>query len=56
MTAADHASDSPLVQPPPSGRSTAKTYLVGGGIASMAAVFMIRDGDIDGRDITILEE
>jgi oleate hydratase len=32
-------------------------YLVGGGIASMAAaVFMIRDGDMKGCDITILEE
>jgi oleate hydratase len=33
------------------------TYLVGGGIASLAAaVFLIRDGDIPGRRITILEE
>ena len=32
-------------------------YLVGGGIASLAAAaFFIRDGDIPGRDITILEE
>jgi glycine/D-amino acid oxidase-like deaminating enzyme len=32
-------------------------YLVGGGIASMAAaVFLIRDGDVIGRNITILEE
>ncbi|WP_213982152.1 oleate hydratase [Sphingomonas sp. dw_22] len=32
-------------------------YLVGGGIASLAAAaFLIRDGDIAGRDITILEE
>ena len=35
----------------------AQTYLVGGGIASLAAaVFLIRDGDVIGRDITILEE
>src|ERR1700677_1904934 len=35
----------------------AKTYLVGGGIASMsAAAFLIRDGDAIGRSITILEE
>jgi oleate hydratase len=35
----------------------AKTYLVGGGIASMsAAAFLIRDGDVIGRNITILEE
>lgn len=32
-------------------------YLVGGGIASLAAAaFLIRDGDISGRNITILEE
>ncbi|WP_293881793.1 oleate hydratase [Sphingomonas sp.] len=34
-----------------------KAYLVGGGIASMAAAaFLIRDGDVRGCDITILEE
>jgi len=33
------------------------TYLVGGGIASLAAaVFLIRDGDIPGHAITIIEE
>ena len=33
------------------------TYLVGGGIASLAAaVFLIRDGDMPGETITILEE
>ncbi len=33
------------------------TYLVGGGIASLAAaVFLIRDGDVQGHTITILEE
>ena len=38
-------------------RSSTKIYLVGGGIASMAAaVFMIRDGDILGQNITIFEE
>ena len=32
-------------------------YLVGGGIASLAAaVFLIRDGDVQGHTITILEE
>jgi oleate hydratase len=37
-------------------REGAKTYLVGGGIASMAAAaFMIRDGDMLGSDITVLE-
>jgi oleate hydratase len=35
----------------------ASIYLVGGGIASLAAaVFLIRDGDIQGHMITILEE
>jgi oleate hydratase len=35
----------------------AQTYLVGGGIASLAAaVFMIRDAGVDGSAITILEE
>ncbi len=35
----------------------AQTYLVGGGIASLAAaVFLIRDGVVIGRDITMLEE
>jgi oleate hydratase len=39
------------------GPDDAKVYLVGGGIASMAAAaFMIRDGDVRGRNITILEE
>lgn len=35
----------------------AKFYLIGGGIASLAAAaFLIRDGDIPGQNITILEE
>ncbi len=34
-----------------------QVYLVGGGIASLAAAaFMIRDGDVFGQNITILEE
>jgi oleate hydratase len=34
-----------------------QTYLVGAGVASLAAaVFLIRDGDVIGRDITIFEE
>ena len=34
-----------------------QVYLVGGGIASMAAAaFMIRDGDVFGQNITILEQ
>ena len=37
--------------------SSRQVYLVGGGVASLsAAVFLIRDGDIPGRRITILEE
>ncbi|WP_076070791.1 oleate hydratase [Sphingomonas montana] len=49
---ADHAA---FTRPAP--RAGAKAWLVGGGIASMAAAaFMIRDGDILGADITILEE
>jgi oleate hydratase len=37
--------------------NTSKAYLVGGGIASMAAAaFLIRDGDFLGHNITILEE
>src|SRR5271154_7117199 len=37
--------------------TNAKVYLVGGGIASLAAAaFLIRDGNILGHDITILEE
>jgi myosin-crossreactive antigen len=35
----------------------AEIYLVGGGIASLAtAAFLIRDGDIPGHKITIIEE
>jgi len=41
----------------PGPRSEAKVYLVGGGIASMAAAaFMIRDGDVIGHNITIIDE
>eukprot|EP01037_Dinobryon_pediforme_P029152 gene29152-32697_t len=39
------------------GASPRKAWLVGGGIASMAAAaMMIRDGDMLGRDITIIEQ
>jgi oleate hydratase len=49
--------DSPVPPSNGSDRSAAKVYLVGGGIASLAAAaFMIRDGDVLGQDITILEE
>ena len=54
MTSATRAPDPSINRPD---RSTAKVILVGGGIASMAAAaFMIRDGDIPGHNITILEE
>jgi len=57
MTSVDHSSDSAVRGRKNSDRSTAKVYLVGGGIASLAAAaFMIRDGDIPGHNITILEE
>ncbi|MCW2889927.1 MAG: oleate hydratase [Streptosporangiaceae bacterium] len=37
--------------------TTAKAYIVGGGIASLAAaVFLVRDGGLKGADIRILEE
>jgi hypothetical protein len=38
-------------------RSTTKVYLVGGGIASLAAAaFMVRDSDVLGHNITIFAE
>ena len=38
-------------------RSATKAYLVGGGIASLAAAaFLIRDGHVAGHNITIFEE
>ena len=38
-------------------RGETKIYLIGGGIASLAAAaFLIRDADILGHNITILEE
>jgi len=52
MDRAEHIPDSPN----PVDRNAARFTLVGSGIASMAAaVFLIRDGDILGRNITILE-
>ncbi|TAD87199.1 MAG: oleate hydratase [Alphaproteobacteria bacterium] len=42
---------------PTTGREATKYWLVGGGIASLsAAAFLIRDGDVPGHAITILEE
>jgi oleate hydratase len=38
-------------------KNGAHVYLVGGGIASLAAAaFLIRDGDVPGQNITILEQ
>ncbi len=39
------------------GQNNTKVYLIGGGIASLAAAaFLIRDGEIPGRNIVILEQ
>ena len=47
MADADSTSNPSVVRSNGADQSTAKVYLVGGGIASLAAaVFMIRDGDI----------
>src|ERR1700730_5206395 len=57
MAPADRASDCSIVRCNGADRGTAKVYLIGGGIASLAAAaFMIRDGDVPGHNITILEE
>jgi oleate hydratase len=57
MTRANGAFDASVAGRMGAGRSAPKVYLVGGGIASLAAAaFMIRDGDLAGRNITILEE
>ena len=51
------ANAGPVAQRMQSGEEAPKAYLVGGGIASIAAAaFLIRDGDVLGRDITIIEE
>jgi oleate hydratase len=42
---------------PTTGQEDTKFYLIGGGIASLAAAaFLIRDGEIPGRNIVILEQ
>ena len=57
MAIADRTAETAVARRNGSDRSPRKVYLVGGGIASLAAaVFMIRDGDIPGHNITILEE
>jgi oleate hydratase len=57
MIPADRTNDTSVAGPKGADRHKTKVYLVGGGIASMAAAaFMIRDGDIPGHNITIFEE
>ncbi len=57
MVSTQTAFDTPAPQGPGGARRPTKAYLVGGGIASMAAAaFMIRDGDMLGQNITIFEE
>jgi oleate hydratase len=57
MTNADRISDPSVASPKGNDRSATKVYLVGGGIASLAAAaFMIRDGDVPGHNITIFEQ
>jgi oleate hydratase len=57
MAPADRASDFSVVGRRYTDHSPAKVYLVGGGIASLAAAaFMIRDGNIHGHNITIFDE
>ncbi len=48
--------DPDMISPSHSDRGQRRAYLVGGGIASLAAAaFMIRDGDFRGSEITVLE-
>ena len=57
MTCIPDAADRSLPSDAQPDHDAAKFYLVGGGVASMAAaVFLICDGDVVGRDITIIEE
>ena len=57
MIQSDRAADSPLAPDKRADRSTPRVYLVGGGIGSLAAAaFMIRDGNLPGGNISILEE
>src|SRR6202453_3145884 len=54
---AQHATESVSPMPRKNADSDPSVYLVGGGIASLAAAaFFIRDGDILGHNITIIEE
>src|SRR5277367_2979773 len=54
---AQHATESVSPMPRKHADSDPSVYLVGGGIASLAAAaFFIRDGDILGHNITIIEE
>jgi oleate hydratase len=54
---ADRASEPSVVGRKSADRSTSKVYLVGSGIASLAAAaFMLRDCDVPGNNITVFEE
>ena len=56
MNTAHRAAASSKERPSTTDRTAPQVYLVGGGIASLAAAaFMIRDGDVFGHNITILE-
>ena len=56
MGRAEHTFDPSLARRGNADRSTAKAYLVGGGIGSLAAAaFMIRDGGVPGGNILIIE-
>jgi oleate hydratase len=51
------SNDPTAVNTPASPARDGKVYLVGGGIAALAAAaFLIRDGDVTGCDMTVLEE
>lgn len=57
MPLTDDIQDRPTLAGQDPDRTAGKVFLVGGGIASLAAAaFMIRDGDILGHNITIFEE
>ena len=56
MAPAEHASTPSVPRAAGTDRTTARAYMVGGGIGSLAAAaFMIRDGGVPGASISILE-
>ncbi|QND54486.1 oleate hydratase (plasmid) [Phyllobacterium sp. 628] len=57
MAYLDHTTETSVEPESLTTANAPQVYLVGGGIASMAAAaFMIRDGDVPGSNITIFEE